>query len=172
MNKNTQKHIFQFIAIILLLLGLFWWGRGNTGGTASLPTEKQIKSGSFLSAQEKSFDFGTISMTDGNVQKIFTVINNTDKDIKLDSLVTSCMCTTAFLEMSGERMGPFGMPGHGGLVPKVNEIIKAGESVDAVVVFDPTAHGPDGVGFVERYVYFVDSSGGALELQITANVTR
>ena len=63
------------------------------------------------------------------------------------------------------------MPGHGGAVPKVNETIKAGESRNIEVVFDPNAHGPAGIGMIDRFVFIEDANGEKLQLEIKATVT-
>ena len=63
------------------------------------------------------------------------------------------------------------MVGHGGTVPKANEIIKAGESRKLRVVFDHNAHGPAGVGIINRVVTLEDNGGGILEFEIKAVVT-
>ena len=63
------------------------------------------------------------------------------------------------------------MPGHGGAVPRVNEIIKAGESRDIEVVYNPNAHGPAGVGLIERSVFLEDENGKIIEFKFKVNVT-
>jgi hypothetical protein len=133
--------------------------------------DRQVEAGSLLSADETKYDFGTISMGDGEVKKLFTVSNDTGADVRVDTVATSCMCTNAFIIDGENKRGPFGMPGHGNTVPKANEIIKADEKRIIEVVFDPAAHGPAGVGAVERYVYLVDEKGGALQLEVKADVT-
>ena len=62
------------------------------------------------------------------------------------------------------------MPGMG-FVPPANEVIKAGEIRAIRVVYDPNAHGPAGVGQIDRFVELTDSSGGAIQLEIKALVT-
>ena len=52
-----------------------------------------------------------------------------------------------------------------------NEIIKAGESRKIRVVYDPNAHGPAGVGQIDRFIELTDSNGAKLQLEIKANVT-
>ena len=107
----------------------------------------------------------------GNVSKMFKVTNGTDKDVNFPSLTTSCMCTVAyFVRSDGNKNGPFGMPGMG-FVPKLNETIKAGQSTDIEVVYDPNAHGPAGVGRIDRFVYLEDDNGNKLQFEIKANVT-
>lgn len=164
------KTILIGVLIIGGLVGLMWWGRANqTTATSTVGSSGTSIKGS-LTASETQYDFGTISMANGNVQKIFTVTNGTDKDILLSRLVTSCMCTTAYIEGPGGERGPFGMPGHGGAVPPANEIIKAGTSVGIKVVYDPNAHGPAGVGTIDRVITLTDSEGAVLELNIHAVV--
>ena len=82
------------------------------------------------------------------------------------------MCTTSYIiRENGSKSRPFGMPGHGGTVPKANEIVKAGKSLDIEVVFDPNAHGPAGVGFIERVVFLEDENKNIVEFKFRANVT-
>ncbi|HCM43510.1 MAG: hypothetical protein UY39_C0003G0005 [Candidatus Kaiserbacteria bacterium GW2011_GWC2_49_12] len=155
-------------AIVLLAIGgLFVWGAQNR---ASLP-ENSASQKSALAAAETPYDFGTISMKNGNVEKTFEIMNPTDTDIALTSLTTSCMCTTAYIVKGGARRGPFGMPGHGSSVPRANEVIPASGRLGVAVIFDPNAHGPAGVGTIDRFVYLEDETGGVLELEIKANVT-
>ena len=62
------------------------------------------------------------------------------------------MCTTAFLLKDGEEIGPFGMAGHSGVRGNANLTVNPGEEAVVRVVFDPAAHGPAGVGPIERQV--------------------
>ena len=153
-------------AILIGGLALISWGRVNQ---AIAPA--QINSKSSLVAQGVLYDFGTISMKNGNVTKEFSVTNPTNQDITVKTVLTSCMCTVAFIVKSdGSAKGPFGMAGMG-YVPPANEVIKAGESRVIRVVYDPNAPGPAGVGQIDRFVSLTDSSGGTLELEIKALVT-
>lgn len=161
MNKN--KILFSAI-ILLALFGLTWFSKpapSETGATSS---------GGALAAIETYYDFGEISMKDGNVEKMFRIENRTNEDITLERVTTSCMCTRAFIEGGPENKGPFGMPGHSGIVPKASELIKAGEFRDIRVIFDPNAHGPAGIGLIERVVYLEESSGARTELEFRAVV--
>ncbi len=109
-------------------------------------------------------------MAKGNVTHTFAVTNPTDKDILVKELVTSCMCTAAYIVEGNSKIGPFGMTGMG-FAPKANMLIKAGETRNIDVVYDPNAHGPAGVGSIERFVNLTDANGGTLELEIKALVT-
>ena len=62
------------------------------------------------------------------------------------------------------------MPGMG-FAPKANMLVKAGETRNIDVVYDPNAHGPAGVGFIDRFVNLTDTNGGTLQLEIKAVVT-
>lgn len=161
-----KKTIIITLLIVAGLIGLIWLGSKNQ----KPPVEDSgIKSA--LTASEYVYDFGKISMKDGEAIKEFVVTNETDKDINFPSLITSCMCTKAFFVLpDGKTKGPFGMQGHG-YVPPLNETIKAGESRTIKVVFDPNAHGPAGVGFIDRFITLTDSSGSSLKLEIKATVT-
>ncbi|OHA91794.1 MAG: hypothetical protein A2758_01265 [Candidatus Zambryskibacteria bacterium RIFCSPHIGHO2_01_FULL_49_18] len=171
MNSNTISII---AAVLLVFVGLFIWGYAGKGGTATSVQGVAGTSGaskSALTAPEIFYDFGTISMKNGNVTKEFTVTNPTNQDITVSTMLTSCMCTTAFIvKPDGSTKGPFGMAGMG-YVPPANEIIKAEESRVIRVVYDPNAHGPAGVGRIDRFVMLTDSEGGTLELEIKALVT-
>src|SRR3989344_1820497 len=170
-----QSNTISIIAVVLLtFVGLFIWGySGKSGTTAQVNVApgSASTSKSVLTAQEIFYDFGTISMKNGNVTKEFKVENTTDKDINVSTILTSCMCTSAFMVLpDGNIKGPFKMPGMG-YVPPANEIIKAGESRIIRVVYDPNAHGPAGVGRINRFVTLTDESGGTVQLEIKALVT-
>lgn len=156
---------------ILLIIGLLAWGNAAKGGTASVQGVPSRAQKSALVAPLVFHDFGTISMKNGNVTKEFTVTNPTAESITVETVFTSCMCTTAFLVgPDGTTKGPFRMPGMG-YVPPANETIEAGGSRTIRVVYDPNAHGPAGVGRIDRFVTLTDNAGGALQIEIKALVT-
>ena len=100
----------------------------------------------------------------------FTITIEGSVPVTVRKLSTSCMCTTASLINGSRRVGPYGMPGHGA-IPTISETIAPGQEVTVEVVFDPAAHGPAGVGPVNRAVYVEDSTGAVLQLTFTATVT-
>ncbi len=164
--KKTIIIITIVILFIAGLAGLVWWGSSTLQPAVSNTGIKSV-----LEASEKLYDFGTISMKNGDVTKEFTVNNPGDSDIFVSSLVTSCMCTKAFIvEPDGTTKGPFSMPGMG-YNPPANETIKAGENRTIRVIYDPNAHGPAGVGSIDRIVTLTEKSGGQLQLEIKAVVT-
>ena len=162
------KTIIVSVAFVLVIVGLLAWSNAASAPAAAPAGAEK----SALAASETFYDFGTISMKNGNVVKEFTITNPTDRSITVKSVLTSCMCTNAFVVSgAGSVKGPFGMPGHGGAAPPINELVGAGESRVIRVVYDPNAHGPAGVGRIDRSISLTDSAGGTLELGIRANVT-
>jgi hypothetical protein len=114
-------------------------------------------------------DFGTISMAAGKVSHRFWVTNEGDVPVAITRIYTSCMCTEAWLLSPSSRRGPFGMPGHG-VLPSVYEQVFPGRSVQLQLVFDPAAHGPAGLGPVDRIVTLNNDAGPPLDLRIAAMV--
>jgi len=125
-----------------------------------------------LVSEEKSFNFGIVSMAKGNVNHSFKIKNNGDSPIKITKIYTSCMCTEATLVNGASRKGPFGMPGHGGLSSQTNETVNPGQEISIDVVVDPTAHGPQGTGPAKKVVYIETDSAinPTLELVLDINV--
>lgn len=161
------------VVALLALVTLFVIGynekSSQTASVQAVGGSHSIKSQ--LTVSENLYDFGTISMKSGNVTKEFVVNNLTDKDITLKTVLTSCMCTSAFIvKEDGNVKGPFKMPGMG-YVPPANELIKAGENRVIRVVYDPNAHGPAGIGSIDRFIALTDTEGGTLQLEIKAFVT-
>lgn len=80
------------------------------------------------------------------------------------------MCTNVFLLIDGEREGPFGMPGHG-ILRSVGRVLQPGAESTLEVQFDPNAHGPAGVGLIQRTVAIEGSGRELAAFSIKANVT-
>src|SRR3989344_5370838 len=167
--KNTNRTVAAvFIGLVVIIAGLIDMSRpGSFASSNSLNSQSNSKS--LLAAGETFFDFGTISMAKGKVSKSFPITNPTANAIIAKKLYTSCMCTKASLTQGDIRVGPFGMPSHGGIVPISVEIAPGAEAI-VEAVFDPAAHGPAGVGPISRDVYLETSDGGKLTLGFKANV--
>ncbi|MEK7615964.1 MAG: DUF1573 domain-containing protein [Patescibacteria group bacterium] len=156
------------IVSILVLGAIVWYARPGAKGTSD-PTETPTGP-SILTSSEMKYDFGTISMKDGNISHLFTVTNTGTEAVTVSKLYTSCMCTTASIMNGTEKVGPFGMPGHAG-IPSIKVVLEPGASTQVEAIFDPNAHGPAGVGKIERVVILENSAGKPLELAFSANVT-
>ncbi|MDP2704390.1 MAG: DUF1573 domain-containing protein [bacterium] len=156
---------------VLLLVGaLFYIGQPKEKEEQGNAYQGKAEIVSAFQAQESAYDFGTVRMANGNVNHVFSVRNAGETPMKIEKIFTSCMCTTAFAEQGGKRKGPFGMPGHG-IVPKANIELAPGEEIGIDVVFNPNAHGPAGVGPIERQIYLVDEKGAEQVFAISGTVT-
>lgn len=164
-NKNF---VISAIAILIIIGGLVWLAPGGKKNTTSTSTGEA--GGAISAVGETSYDFGDISMAKGFVNHMFKIKNNSDKPAMVSQIYTSCMCTEATMTYGGRKFGPYGMPGHVS-VPKVNQTIGPGEEAEIEAVFDPAAHGPAGVGKIDRGVYVRDGNGSQTEFKFSANVT-
>lgn len=166
------KTIISIIVVIIFILGIYVWGYSTKGGTTDSVQDASalnVSKGSLV-ATEKFYDFGTISMKNGEVVKEFKVTNSNNGDVILSKVLTSCMCTSAYIvKPDGSAKGPFGMAEHGA-VPSADEVIKAGEDRIIRVVFDPNAHGPAGVGMIDRFITLTDTSNNTLQFEVKALV--
>src|SRR3990167_5738493 len=133
----------------------------------------------FLTAEETAFDFGMVPIYGGKVKHNFTLKNKGQGPVKISKIYTSCMCTEAtliidrYLEgLAPLKAGPFGMPGHGGLITFANQEIAAGESVTMEVEVDPAAHGPQGTGPAKKVVYIETDDSQKIQLMMNINVIK
>lgn len=165
---KTKHLLLGLGAVALLLLG-YGFVRNNT-----TPASAEASTG-VLAAEEAFYDFGTITMKDGNVSHEYTVTNNGSEPVTIEKVYTSCMCTTAFItDAAGKKSRPFGMPGHGGASPFTATVVGPGEAITVEAVYDPNAHGPSGVGLADRLVYLETNSSvePKVELRFKAIVTN
>ncbi|MDO8743132.1 MAG: DUF1573 domain-containing protein, partial [Candidatus Azambacteria bacterium] len=147
--KEQIKQILALLGIIAVVItGLVWF----TNGSKKTPTAAiGGEAGGALTVQESKYDFGTVSMAKGKVSKDFLLENKSAGDVNIGEVFTSCMCTEAELSVGSKSAGPFGMQGHG-LTRNANLVVKSGETLTVKTIFDPTAHGPSGVGPIQRQI--------------------
>jgi hypothetical protein len=160
--------IIGTVLVILILGGLIV--AAKPGPAAKSPPRAEVQLPSDLTADEMSFDFGKVSMAAGNVTHRFGIRNANAAPIVIRKISTSCMCTTAQLVKGGKKLAIYGMPGHG-YVPNLDEPIAPNEQAMVEVIFDPAAHGPAGIGRVERFVTIYTGAAQPLELSFNALVT-
>ncbi len=166
--NNNKSYIFAFVGIAVVIGLLYWFGRSTPEDRK--PVKNNQLGALALTTEEKGFDFGEISMAAGKVSHKFKIKNSNSESYPINQIYTSCMCTSVSLLIDGKRVGPFGMPGHGFGVIKINEILEVGEEAELEVTFDPAAHGPAGVGTIARSVFVESETGSPLELNIKATV--
>jgi len=166
--NNNKNIIIGAVISILFLGGLVLVSKPSSAlpnGNQTINTNSSGK----ISAEETSYDFGTISMAAGRVSHIFKIKNSSAEPAKIVKIYTSCMCTEAKLTTANGVKGPFGMPGHMS-VPEVNITLKPNEEATVEVVFDPNAHGPAGVGKMDRTVT-IETNSGNVDLNFKVTVT-
>ncbi len=128
MTANRGLHRVLIIGTTLLALTL----AGCSGGRAA-PR---------VTVAPGSYDFGGIGPDP--VTTVFTVRNEGAGSLQVESVSTSCGCTTAQISA---------------------QTIRAGESAKLIVTFDPQAH--DGaVGQSMRFVYLRTNDPAAPEIQV------
>lgn len=148
MNTNATLLV---IGALVITGGLAYFASG-IGGDGRV-----AQSASSLIAEETFHDFGDIPIFGGVVTTDFTLTNEGDEDIVIESGTTSCGCTTATI--GGMR---FGM--HEDITRPYT--IPPGRSETLTVIYDPLAHGPSGVGLAERSVYLKTNSLKTPELEM------
>lgn len=158
--------IIALITVVVLSGGVFYFA--NSGNPASI--EKTL--GAQVQTFHKDFDFKDIKYDGGNVTHAFPIKNNGSKELVIANLSTSCMCTQVYLKKGEEKSPMFGMKGHAASDWK--GVLKPREEGEIVVVFDPTAHGPQGVGPVSRLVSFEtnDPENPYMEFAFTGAVVK
>jgi hypothetical protein len=168
---NANKMLYWLIAISIIAIGFGIYRSQQKAATPSAAPQAQaaVQPGALVSARP-NHDFGTISMAAGDVTHTYRIKNDGAAPLTLDRIYTSCMCTTATLiTASGRKQGPFGMPGHGPL-KAVSAQLAPGETALLEVVFDPAAHGPSGIGLIDRIVTVNAKGTTPLELRMVAMV--
>ena len=172
MNTTTSdvspKFIIAVVAIIAILIGAIWIARPQEGASAVNQSQSATASSALTTVGDPHYDFGTISMAAGKVQRQFTIQNTSAEPVEILKMYTSCMCTEAALSIGGKQFGPYGMPGHAA-IPTIGTTINPGEEGVVTVIFDPAAHGPSGVGPIDRVVR-IETSSGTMELTFAAMV--
>ena len=164
---NTKALVgIVFITLLLIGGGVVFLG-GNSSGAPQLTSEVLG-----IETNPSFYDLGSVPINGGIVTKEYSIKNTTNAPIKLKKVTTSCMCTTASVQINGESNKFFGMEGHGDANPSINIEIKPGEEGKVVVKFDPAAHGPQGTGPFNRVVYLNFSDpAGIKELTFSGTVT-
>lgn len=165
-----DKRILLIISILtaaVLFGGVFVFSSSKE----SASVEKTL--GAQIQTFHKDFDFKDIRYGGGNVSHAFPIKNNGYKDLILANFSTSCMCTQVYLKKGEEKSPFFGMKGHTS-VSDWKGVLKPKEEAEVVAVFDPTAHGPQGIGPVSRLVSFEtnDPENPYIELAFSGTVIK
>ncbi|MBI5412274.1 DUF1573 domain-containing protein [Candidatus Peregrinibacteria bacterium] len=165
MNKTNVTVV---IIIILVMSGIIWFTQPDSKKNDPV----SVSSGGTLIADgDSSYDFGTISMAKGKVSYIFKIKNTGTEAVTVRKLYTSCMCTTASLIIAGgQQFGPYGMPSMS-FIPEIDQVMSPAEEGTVEVIFDPAAHGPAGVGKIQRTVTVENNAENPVLFSFSAFVT-
>ncbi len=165
--KQNKNFIISLAVGLLIIGGLIVWSGQNQAGNSiaavNLPPSE-------LQASEPNFDFGSVSMAAGKVSHVFALENTGATPVTIKSIYTSCMCTEANLIFGDQKIGPFGMIGMADN-PAVDKTIPAQGTVGVEAVFNPAAHGPAGIGAVERQIVIETNDNREVVLNFQAQVT-
>ena len=166
--KDSKVLIGIALATLLIIVGgVVLLGR-NSSNTGEPEANTEVLG---IEATPAFYDLGEVPINGGMVTKEYLIKNTTDKTIRLKKIATSCMCTTASLDLGGKSTKFFGMEGHGDANPPVNVEIGSGQEAKVIVKFDPAAHGPQGTGPFDRAVWLTFSDpGGIKELTFSGTV--
>ncbi len=161
-----MKTIVIGLAVTLLLIfgGVFWLSK--SGQSATLAQNQDAR----VSVDKTSHDWGTIKINGGKVQAEFNLTNTGSSPLQLANVSTSCMCTTAQVEIDSKKSPYFGMHQKSSWSGQV----EPGKSAQLIVEFDPAFHGPEGVGAISRQIEVEtnDPTQKLLTFEATAVVTK
>lgn len=164
-----KKILIMSVIALALVGGIFTIARSPAGGDPA-PAVAGARAPQPLSVIGSPYDFGPVSMARGKVSYDFRVTNSGTEPVTIRKMYTSCMCTVARLTTREGTIGPVGMPGHG-FVPNIDRVIAPGETAVVTATFDPAAHGPAGIGRIDRTVILERDAGLPVELAFSATVT-
>lgn len=160
--------LFKYLGFLLALITLVACTSTNDGAESDFSNMEN--SGKLVANSQLVHDWGNINIQGGNVAHRFEFTNDSDQSLYLKGGQTSCMCTTAIYHLpDGNKSPVFGMHNKDG---EWSAEIRTGESFEVEAIFDPLAHGPDGVGVIQRSVILLTSDPNlpTLELKVGGEV--
>lgn len=164
-RKKIKKMLFIFLLIALIAGGIIFALLNYS------PSENQAENQGTpkMEINPKEYDAGTVSMSAGKIQRTYEIKSIGDGDLEIDSVWTSCHCTTARLKVGDKTSPEFGMDKR-----RTSQKIAPGETGFLEVTFDPAFHGPQGVGQAVRVVYLStnDPENKKAEVRLLANVIQ
>lgn len=157
MKKKTFT-ILALSAVSILLLTSCTVGQKNSEqAVVALPTPPTVSQTGvsqeglpIFSISEKSFDFGKIKQSGGEVKHSFVIGYNGKNPLKITGVPTSCACTSAKIDKT---------------------ILNPGDTATITVTFDPNLHAePEGKFFKTISLLTEPSVKDAPELKIWAEI--
>jgi archaellum component FlaG (FlaF/FlaG flagellin family) len=160
----TEKKVFIITILTVFLIG------GSvmvlSGSSNNLSPNQNVN----LEAPETNYDWAEIKYDGPKGTKTFKIKNNGSETLKLGKIKTSCTCTTAQINIEGNKSPLFSMHGSSSWIGE----IAPGKEAELDIVFDQQFHGPTGIGPVERYITVEtnDPDTPKLEFYLKGNVVK
>lgn len=152
--------VFTILIIVVAVIAL--GGQGTIAGNSTTTSSNGV-----LSAKEVTKDIGTVSMKKGIVSIPYEVTNTGIEPVIINRLSTSCMCTRAQIRGKDGKVSGWGnMQGHEGGAINPNWTVAPGETITVTAEFDPNAHGPEGVGPIQRVVVLETTSSKMPKIEL------
>lgn len=165
---NDIKIFIGIIGFTVLLIVGFVYLQGGKETNEQTQPLTQVAG---IQVSPETYELGNVDLNSGLVTKEYEVVNETDQTMKLQKIVTSCMCTQVKVSVGDKESRFFGMEHPGDRNPPINYEIQPGEAAKITVNFDPAAHGPQGVGPFNRVVTLTFSEpSGVKELTFSGIV--
>lgn len=176
MSKETKYIIGISLAVVAVIGGIAVWAStptsGSTGGIGR-GGDRFVNNvfAQGISATTESINIGQVSYGGGIIKKEFEIKNTTEKTMKLIKIVTSCMCTKTRVKFGEKTTKFYAMEMNGDKNPIINYDFPAGSTAKVEFDFDPAAHGPAGIGSIDRVItlYF---DTGYKELKFNGEVVK
>ncbi len=177
MSRETKYIVGTFVVIIALVIGVAVIASKPTGGSVAgssiVGGDRYVSNTPIqgVTANTESIDIGKVSYGGGIVSKTYEIKNDAGQDLKLKKIVTSCMCTKVRVKFADKTTKFYAMEMNGDKNPIISYDFPAGSSATVEFNFDPAAHGPAGIGPIDRVIslYF---DGGYKELKFNGEVVR
>jgi hypothetical protein len=174
MSKETKYVIGTFLVLAVIIVGVaVLASKPTSGSTTNVGGDRFINSvpAEGINAAPESIDIGKVSYGGGIISKEYQIKNTTGSSMKLRKIVTSCMCTKARVKFENKTTKLYAMEMNGDKNPIIDYDFPAGSTATVEFNFDPAAHGPAGIGPVERVItlYF---DTGYKELKFNGEVVK
>lgn len=140
---------------ILLIGGLAFLMTKASGGGVSKGKDSYINNAEATNLEVSPLgrvNLGEVPYGGGIISKSFDIKNTSASTIKLRKITTSCMCTVAKVKLGNKETKFYGMEMNGDLNPLLDFDLPARETAQVIFEFDPAAHGPQGIGAVDRVI--------------------
>lgn len=133
LQNNMLYRILSIFGVVIVIFSVIGWiHMQNTNTVLKSDEVRLVAVPSFL-------DWGTVSAANGIQHKDFLIENNGTEPITIQSISTSCSCTTAKLSTGGS------------VNIEMPIVVNGGDELTLQVIYDPNFHEAEGA--ITRFVY-------------------